>query len=120
MVLPVFAGGVGGSHGVGGRRGSGGGGGGVVEDASNGLLLEVTGQEHLFGGEYLMLTEMSTRLRGMGFEVRIAVGPTVGAAWAVARFGPHPLSVLGEGDLHRGLSPLPVAALRIPGALCAA
>jgi protein ImuB len=91
-----------------------------TDDAPDGLLLEITGAGHLFGGEHLMLAEMATRLRRMGFDSRMAVAPTVGAAWAIARFAPHGIAVMGEAELSRGLSLLPTAALRLPRELCAA
>jgi protein ImuB len=89
------------------------------DDAPDGLLLDITGAGHLFGGEHLMLAEMATRLRRMGFDSRMAVAPTLGAAWAVARFAPHALSVMGEAELSKGLPGLPVAAMRLPRELCA-
>jgi protein ImuB len=91
-----------------------------AEHSPDGLLLDITGGGHLFGGEHLMLAEMATRLRRMGFESRMAVAPTVGAAWAVARFAPHGMAVIREAELSRGLSMLPVASLRLPREMCTA
>lgn len=73
----------------------------VAPDAPGGILLDVTGVPHLFGGETPMLEEMRARLRGYGFTVRTGIAATIGAAWALAR--------------HDGtrLEDLPVEALRI-------
>jgi protein ImuB len=78
-----------------------------------GLLLDVTGEAHLFGSEHLLLSEIAARLQCIGFTARLAIAPTVGAAWALARFGPHALAVVGEDQLQKALAPLPIAALRI-------
>ena len=83
----------------------------VVPDA-DGLVVDVTGAAHLFGGEAALLVDMETRMATAGLSCRPAVAPTRGAAWALARHGAvrticHDLSAL---------DPLPVAALRLaPG-----
>jgi protein ImuB len=88
------------------------------DDTPDGLLLDVTGEAHLFGGEHLLLADVAARIAWLGFSTRLAIAPTAGAAWAVARYGPHPLSVLDEDHLQTALSPLPVAALRLPRETC--
>ena len=80
----------------------------------DGLLLDVTGEAHLFGSEYLLLKEIHGRLHRAGFTARLAVAPTLGAAWAVARFGGHAMSVLSSEHVEDALRPLPLACLRIP------
>ena len=83
------------------------------DDLAEGLLLDVTGEAHLFGSEHLMLTEIAERLRTIGFNTRLAIAPTIGAAWGIARFGPHALSIVREEHVERALADLPIAALRI-------
>ncbi|MEI8153033.1 MAG: DNA polymerase Y family protein, partial [Hyphomicrobiales bacterium] len=56
-------------------------------DAPDGLLLDVTGCAHLFGGEAALLRDLVARLAQQGLRARAAVADTVGAAWAVARYG---------------------------------
>src|SRR6185312_10270877 len=85
---------------------------------AEGLLLEVTGVAHLFGGEQLMLAELVTRLYRMGFSARVAIAPTIGAAWALSRYGRAPLSIVAEEHVAVALSPLPVPALRLPVETC--
>ena len=87
---------------------------GRPEAAPDGLLLDVTGEAALFGSEDLLLIEMARKLERAGFTARLAVAPTRGAAWALARFGPHGRLVVETGDLRAVLSPLPLAALRLP------
>ena len=56
----------------------------VAPDPPDGILLDVTGVPHLFGGEQRMMAEMRQRLAQYGFSVRIGQGATLGAAWALA------------------------------------
>jgi protein ImuB len=88
---------------------------GFPEGSVDGLLLDITGEEHLFGSEHLLLTEIARWFRRMGLATRLAAAPTVGAAWALARFDPHPLSVVQEEQLNEVLGALPLAALRVDG-----
>ena len=71
-----------------------------------GLILDTTGSDHLCGGEAAMLIEMETRLSLLGVSAQLALAPTWGAAWALARFG-------AVRALCADPSPLPVAALRL-------
>jgi len=84
-------------------------------DAPDGVILDVTGATHLFGGEETLLAEIVRRLRRQGFQARAAIAATPEAAWALARFAEHNLlpDGLDEKDLSRRLGPLPLAALRL-------
>lgn len=82
-------------------------------DGENGLLLDVTGCTHLRGGEAGVLADMARRLELMGLTARLALADTVGCAWALARFGAHPQTVVPAGAARLALSDLPVAALRL-------
>ncbi len=81
----------------------------------DGLLLEVTGCSHLWGGEHDYFKEIILRLQGSGYSVRGAIADTIGTAWAVARYGKRgkisPLIPLGKQA--EALYPLPPAALRL-------
>ncbi|MFN4354944.1 DNA polymerase Y family protein [Parvibaculum sp.] len=79
----------------------------------DGILLDITGCAHLFGGEAALLAEMRRRFAGFGFTARIAIASTPGAAWALSRFGNEDECVLPEGGEVDALRPLPVAALRL-------
>src|SRR6185437_14963016 len=54
-------------------------------DPPDGVMLDVTGATHLFGGEEKLLTEMEARLDAQGFAAQVALAPTAEAAWALAR-----------------------------------
>ncbi len=74
------------------------------------LCLDITGVEHLFGGEVAMLERLTQRLVEQGFSVQGAIAPTIGGAWALAHFNP---GIIIAHDLETALAPLPVAALRL-------
>jgi protein ImuB len=87
----------------------------VALDGSDGLYLDITGCAHLFGGERPMLDDMLLRFFHQGFDVRIGIASTAGAAWAAARFASERIVAPGEeADL---LAPLPLSALRIDPAI---
>lgn len=84
----------------------------AAPDEPDGLLLNVTGCAHLWGGEEQYLTDIYKRFKDFGYDVRIAVADTIGAAWAVARFGREQV-IIKSGEQMDALLPLPAAALRI-------
>ncbi len=84
----------------------------TVRDGDDGLILDTTGSDHLMGGEAAMLVEMETQLSLMGLTARLAVAPTWGAAWALARFGPV-RSICGAEEINFKLGALPVTGLRL-------
>ncbi|MCK0168867.1 DNA polymerase Y family protein [Jannaschia sp. S6380] len=81
-------------------------------DGADGLVLDTTGSDHLWGGEAAMLADMEARLADLGQPARIAVAPTHGAAWALARYG-DPREICGDRALKVRLAMLPAAALRL-------
>lgn len=74
------------------------------------LALDITGVDHLFGGERAMLNKVVGRLEALGLEAHGAIASSIGAAWALARHLPG--RVL-DGDPDAVLAPLPVSALRL-------
>lgn len=85
----------------------------AAADHPDGLLLDLTGCEHLFGGERRIAAAIMQRLRSWGLSARIGGASTVGAAWGIARFGPHVVTFSGAGGEQQVLGPLPIAALRL-------
>ena len=83
-------------------------------DGNDGLILDTTGADHLWGGEAAMLVEMETQLSLLGLTARLAVAPTWGAAWALARFGPV-RAICRPDEAYFKLGPLPVTGLRLDG-----
>lgn len=84
-------------------------------DGADGLLLDISGCAHLFGGEAGLLRDLLSRMAGAGFRARGAIAGTPEAAGALVRFCGRRASIVPEEtDLARVLAPLPVAALRLP------
>lgn len=84
----------------------------TVRDGADGVILDTTGADHLLGGEAAMLVAMETQLSLLGLTSRLAVAPTWGAAWALARYGPV-RSICGPEEAYFKLGPLPVTGLRL-------
>lgn len=84
----------------------------VAVDMPDGLLLDVTGCAHLWGDDQGYLQDIQNRLSQMGYRVRLAMAGTVGAAWALARYGLDQ-SIIANGEERAALALLPPAALRI-------
>ena len=82
----------------------------IAMDGQDGLLLDITGVAHLFGGESHMLADMRQRFADLGLTLKAAIAPNIGAAHALARFG---LDLEICEDARRSIASLPVAALRI-------
>lgn len=72
----------------------------TAPDPPDGMMLDITGCAHLFGGEAGLLARLSERLPG----ARMAIADTATAAWGLARYGEP-----GTEDIL----PLPLAALRL-------
>lgn len=75
----------------------------VGRDGVDGLVLDVTGSTHLWGGESEMLADIQSRAIGTGLTLRTGCAATRGAAWAFAHYGSG----------AEALTDLPVAALRL-------
>ncbi|MFD2738255.1 Y-family DNA polymerase [Sulfitobacter aestuarii] len=84
----------------------------TVRDGHDGIVMDVTGAAHLFGGEAALLRDIALRFRMQGLNTRLALAPTRGAAQMLARFGPGNC-ICGPQDLAEYLAPLPVVALRL-------
>jgi protein ImuB len=90
-------------------------------DVPDGLILETTGCDHLWGGEAAYLNAILDRLGAKGYDVRGGMADTIGAAWAVARYGPREANapdrharIIPPGYQTTALLDLPPAALRLP------
>lgn len=84
----------------------------VATDLPAGLLLDVTGCAHLWGGENKYVQEIYNRITNLGYCVNMGMADTIGAAWALARYG-NGISIIETGMHTKALLPLPAAALRI-------
>ena len=86
----------------------------VALDASDGLILDVSGCTDLFGGETAMLAEVERCFRRAGYRARVGMAGNADAVAALVRAGHNGLVVPVGGDLT-AISALPVAALQLPG-----
>src|SRR5215468_3738480 len=80
----------------------------VSQDGCDGIVLDITGCAHLFGGESPLLLDLQSRLHRVVIESHGAIADTWGAAWALARYGDR-FIVHGE-NTGPALDPLPVEA----------
>lgn len=80
----------------------------VALDPPRGLILDITGCPHLFGGERGLVADIETRLAALKMTVRLAFADTPRAARALARY--QALAVKDEAGAIRRL---PVAALEL-------
>ena len=78
-----------------------------------GLWLDITGCDHLFGGEEALLNDIAARFTRAGFRTRTAIAATPAAAWALARFGRTDRMRTLVGNERALLKPFPTAALRL-------
>ena len=65
----------------------------VAGDGGDGLMLDVTGCTHLFGGEAALCARIVEETGDMGLTARIGLADSRGGAWALARFA-------GQGGGH--------------------
>ncbi|ESQ87618.1 nucleotidyltransferase [Asticcacaulis sp. AC460] len=86
----------------------------VAADPPDGLILDITGADHLHGGEAVLLDGLIRRLSDQGIEATAAIADTWGAAHALARFVARPTVIIPPGDSAKVVRNLHAAALRLP------
>lgn len=84
----------------------------VAYDPPHGLILDVTGCAHLFGGEEALRERIVARFARGRFEALSGLAGTPEAARALARFGAG--GIVAPGAEEAAVRPLPVAALEAP------
>lgn len=80
------------------------------------LLLDITGCEIHFGGEASLARQLRHELAQRGYDARIAIADTIGAAWAMSHYGVStqgPIAVLPQKGHAPVLRRLPIAGLRL-------
>src|SRR5665213_1188444 len=90
----------------------------VAMDPPDGLFLDITGADHLWGGERPMMDDLVGRLAVNGLFARAAIAGTPGAAWAAAHFGACATIIAPDAEAE-SLAPLPIHALRLEAATAA-
>jgi protein ImuB len=78
------------------------------------LLIDSTGNSHLFGGEKVLIDQVMHDLRCRGLSARVAIADTLGAAWAFAHATRSGLMIVPGGKHRALLGRLDLALLRIP------
>ncbi len=81
----------------------------VALDRPHGLVLDISGCAHLFGGEQALRDDLASRLAAIGLTARSAIAGTPDAARSLARFGAP--AIVPPGAEEQAVRPLPVAAL---------
>ena len=64
-----------------------------------GLILDMTGTDRLYKNKEALLSRIETALSKLNIKSKLALPPTIGASWALSRFGengtllesPHPI-----------------------------
>src|SRR5438067_221421 len=78
----------------------------VTLDSPDGLLLDITGVSHLFGGESAMLATVTKLIARQSFAVTGAIAGTSLAAHALARHAPG--TIVPPGKEAETIAPLPI------------
>ena len=83
----------------------------------DGLLLDITGCDHLFGGEAALLAQLTANLAEAGLSAQGAIASAAASATALARVR-RDAPIIEAGFEEKAVSPLPLGtALRLPGAM---
>jgi protein ImuB len=90
-------------------------------DGRDGLMLDVSGVAHLFGGEGGLVAEVEARLSRQGLTVALGLADSPRAAWALARFSSRRIAPAGLAgkDFARLYHDMPAAALGLDAETCA-
>ncbi|MFN3646648.1 MAG: Y-family DNA polymerase [Gemmobacter sp.] len=83
----------------------------VARDGADGLMLDIAGVAHLFGGEAALVAEVAGRLERAGLGVVPGLADTRGAAWALAHHAGGGRAA--PGGTLAAIGDLPPAALRL-------
>jgi protein ImuB len=83
----------------------------VAIDPPDGIIMNVTGCAHLWGGELSYIKDINTRIKNKGYQVRATMADTIGAAWAIAHYGDKN-PIIESGNQKEALLSLPPSSLR--------
>ncbi len=81
----------------------------VALDGDDGVVLDITGCAHLFGGEAALRDDLHARCTKAGLEINSSIASTPDAARALARFGAG--KIVATGTEAQAVAGLPVACL---------
>ena len=74
----------------------------VAEEPPAGLIVDLTGCAHLFGGEAALVAQAELDCADLGLAVHSGIADTPGAAWALARYAGRSSSAAQAGDVRSG------------------
>ncbi len=83
----------------------------IALDPPHGLMMDVTGCAHLFGGEAKLIRAVQTRSERLALQSRLALASTPQAARALSRYGPG--GIFRPEVERAAVRRLPVAALEL-------
>jgi protein ImuB len=92
----------------------------AAADPPDGIAIDIEGASHLLGGEQELLGDIASRLGVAGFDARVAVADSWGAAHAVARHGRDSVAVVERGHCRGVVDTLPLTCLRLESEIAAA
>jgi protein ImuB len=84
----------------------------VAIDPPDGIIMDVTGASHLWGGEKKYINDILLRLKKRGYDVRVTIADSIGTAWAIAHYGKKS-AIVESGKQMEALLSLPPSALRL-------
>ncbi len=79
----------------------------------NGINLDITGNERLFDGDRGLVGKIAEGLAALSIHARLAIAPSLGAAWALSRYSEKKFQRADITSLRKDLALLPVSALRL-------
>nr|WP_255617023.1 DNA polymerase Y family protein [Aurantimonas sp. VKM B-3413] len=85
----------------------------VALDLPDGLVLDISGCAHLFGGEKALMDDLLARLFHQGFAAAAALASEAGAAMALVRGPRGGDRIVPAGAEEAAVAALPLAALRL-------
>jgi protein ImuB len=80
---------------------------------SGSIWIDITGCAHLYKGERPLIEDLHDRCTQAGYQPRIGLADTPGAAWAAARFSKTPFCTIPPKTQRKSLSTYPIMALRL-------
>ncbi|WP_420861561.1 Y-family DNA polymerase [Algirhabdus cladophorae] len=70
----------------------------VNQEAPGGLVIDLTGCAHLFGGEEALVKQVEDDCADLHLSVQAGIADTLGAAWALARYAGQAPNATRSGD----------------------
>jgi len=83
-----------------------------------GLVFDISGTQKLYNNKVALAESLIQKLATSGIEAKIAIAPSIGAAWALSRWGRRDIVVVNRSSLQSELAKLPVASLRLENSTC--